>query len=94
MPKQQTKERHRESTTRFLACTSDLRAESIPSSIQECLTGKHKDGLFSSSSSLLLHSAKNSSGAVPASFDDPWAVAKKVDMEVLVFEVPLEQINT
>jgi hypothetical protein len=66
-----------QSTIGHLVCTCELRVESIPSSTEESLTGKHKDGLFSISLSLLLHSAKNSSGVVPASFDT-LAVAKKL----------------
>jgi hypothetical protein len=68
---------HKLSTIRHLVCTCELRVENIPSSIQESLTGKHKDAIFSVSLSLLLHSAKNSSGVVAASFDTS-AVAKKL----------------
>ena len=53
------------------------RAESIPLSMQEYDTGVHQDGLSRVFLTLLVHSAKNSSGAEFGHF----AVAKKLIWE-------------
>lgn len=64
------KQWHNEISTRY-------RPESIPLSMQESDTGVHQDGLSRITLTLLLHWAKNSSGAVTAEFD-PLVVAKKL----------------